>query len=195
MRIFHRNKEFLFHNKREKKLIPIVGDAAIASEKIGDGRLVPLIIIDTSDRPELSELIRVHQHLPPGDVEVQWGQVQGATGRVVLVLSFRKPVETVAILDFDIIKQGILVDQILTARFFYLQSGQPGDRFITNPTAPRIFVEVPDTHFREHWDKLFHKQITKYMRTKGFARKQAKQAAIQAIKQMRDFGRFRMKSK
>src|SRR5215211_2465303 len=74
--------------------------------------------------------------------------------------------------------------QILTARVFYLQSGRPGDRYITNPSAPRIFVEVPDTGVRGHWDKLFHKRVAKHMRAKGLGRQQAKSAAAQAIQEM-----------
>jgi hypothetical protein len=192
MRLFRRYGKIPLHNEREKRPVTIVGDAAIAAASIGDGRLIPLIIIDTSDRPDLNELIRVHEHLPPGDVDVQWGVLPGSVDRIALVLSFKKPVEAIAVLEFNIVEQGILVDQILTAKILYLQSGQPGDRFITNPAASRIFIEIPDTGFRERWDKLFHKRVTKDMRTKGLSRQEARQAASQAIREMREFGRLRM---
>ena len=54
-------------------LVQVVGDAAIAASPFVEGRLVPLVIVDTSGRPDLEELVRVHKHLPPGDVETQWG--------------------------------------------------------------------------------------------------------------------------
>lgn len=195
MRLFRRYRDFPLHNEREKQPVPIVGDAAIASAQIADGRLIPLVIIDTSERPELNELIRIHEHLPPGDVKIQWGIRAGTTGRVALILSFVRPIETVAILEFDIVKQGILVDQILVAQIFYLQSGLPGDRYVTNPMAPKIFVEVSDTGFRDNWDRLFHKHVAKEMRTKGLSRQHAKRAANQAIREMRNFGQLRMKAK
>jgi hypothetical protein len=156
--------------------------------------VVPLIIIDTTNRSDLDEFIRLQEHLPPGDVDSQWGQLPGGSGRVALVLSFKKPIESTAVLEFDIVRQGILVDQIVTAKLLYLQSGRPGDRFITNPDAPRIFVEVLAGGFREHWDKLFHKQLAKHFRATGLGRQMSKEAARKAIMEMRDFGRFRMPS-
>ncbi|MGA7487552.1 MAG: hypothetical protein WBW74_11530 [Xanthobacteraceae bacterium] len=88
-----------------------------------------------------------------------------------------------------------MVDQILATKIFYLQAGRPRDRFITKPSAPKIFVGVPDTGIREHWNKLFHKRLAKDMRAKGLGRQQAKRAAAQAIADMRAFGRLRMKAK
>ena len=55
------------------QLVPIVGDAAIATKSIGEGRIVPLIIFDENARPDLAELVRVHQELEPGDADCQWG--------------------------------------------------------------------------------------------------------------------------
>ena len=48
--------------------VPILADAAIATEKIGNGKLIPVLILDTSERPDVAELIRIHAHLPQGDV-------------------------------------------------------------------------------------------------------------------------------
>jgi hypothetical protein len=193
VRLFLRYGKIPLHNERERIPVAIVADAAMAAAPIGDGRLIPVLIIDTSDRPDLDELIRVHEYLPPGDVEIQWGELPGSSGRIGLVLSFKRPIETVAVLEFDIVKQGILVDQILTARVLYLQAGRRGDRFITTLDARRIFVEVPDTGVWKYWDKLLHKHLAKYMKTHGTTRQQAKQAAAQAIEDMRTVGQFRMK--
>lgn len=46
-------------------VVPIVADAMIAGP-VAEGVGIPLVILDTSERPDLEELIRVHQHLPPG---------------------------------------------------------------------------------------------------------------------------------
>ena len=192
MTLFRRYGKIPLHNEQEGRPVPIVGDAAIAAAPFGDGRLVPLLIIDTTDRPNLAEFIRIQEHLPPGDVNIQWGVPPGSKDRVALVLSFKSPIEAVAILEFDIVTQGILVDQILTAKVLYLQSGRPGDRFKTTIDATRIFVEVPNTGFRKKWNKLFHKRLAKDMRTKGLGNQQAKQAAADAIELMRGVGRLRI---
>ena len=85
--------------------------------------------------------------------------------------------------------------RFLQQRFFTSRPEDPRDRFITKPSAPKIFVGVPDTGIREHWNKLFHKRLAKDMRAKGLGRQQAKRAAAQTIADMRAFGRLRMKAK
>ena len=46
--------------------VPIVAEGAISSTTLGDGRLIPVLILDTSNRPDIDEFVRVHQHLPAG---------------------------------------------------------------------------------------------------------------------------------
>ncbi len=193
MRLKPRRAEFPVYNPRETRPLRIVADAAIATTILGEGRLIPLVILDTSDRPDVEELIRVHQHLPPGDAECQWGTLDRFKQKVALLLTFKRPAEMVVILEFDIVKQGILVDQALIAKGIYLQSGRDGDRFITNPDAPKILVEIPDTGFHDFWNRVFHDHIMKRMRKRGLGRKQAKEAATEVIKEMREFGQFRLR--
>lgn len=140
----------------------------------------------------MEEFIRIQEHLPPGDVDIQWGVLPGSKDCVALVLSFKNPIKTVAILEFDIVSQGILVDQILTAKVLYLQPGRPGDRFKTTLDATRIFVEVPDTGFSNQWERLFHTRLARNMKAKGLSNQQAKHAAAEAIELMRGLGRTRM---
>ena len=58
------------NSAEEAQVVPIVGDAAIATVGVGHGRLIPLII-DTTSRPDLAEVIKAQVHLPEGDVVVQ----------------------------------------------------------------------------------------------------------------------------
>ena len=170
----------------------IVADAAIATRNCGEGRLIPLIILDTTERPDIEELIRIHQHITPGDVETQWGKLINSKGTVALILSFKRPSELVIIIEFDIVRQGILVDQILASKGLYIQSGREGDRFINNPEAIKILAEIPDTGFLKIWDQLFHDNIMKHMKNRGLSRKEAKNAANKFIKELREFGKLRM---
>jgi hypothetical protein len=176
------------------EVVRIVGDAAIASRRLVEGRLVPLLIVDTAGHPQLAEFIRIQSQFQPGDVVTQWGQLGSEDGAVFLRLEFKRPVETTAAIKFDVVKQGILVDQILTARCAYLQAGHEGDRFVTNPEATRIFIEIPETGFDPAWDRIFRRHISKYIRSSGLSRKQAALAADQAIAEIRKFGQFRMRT-
>ena len=46
---------------------------------VGHGRLIPLIIIDTTNRPDLTEAIEAQVHLPAGDVVVHGARCPNAT--------------------------------------------------------------------------------------------------------------------
>jgi hypothetical protein len=171
----------------------IVNDAVIASVNVGDGRLIPLVIIDTSDRSDLEELVRVQRYLPPGDVTCQWGRLKGSEEKMLsLNLHFVKPAEAMLILEFDIVRQGVIVDQILMAKGLFIQPGREGDRLSTKLKAERLLVEVPDIGFGELWEDMFYKNLVTNFRRKGLSRQQSKQGAKELIEQWRKFGRFRM---
>lgn len=177
----------------EGKVVPIAGDAAIATARMGNGRLISLLILDTTERPDLTEVIRVNSHCAEGDVVVQWGELAEPRDHVALVLRFLRPIERVAIIQFDVMKHGILIESILTAHMLYLQAGKPGDRFVHNLDKPKMIVEIPDTGFRPHWDKKYLACVTRRMRNEGLSRRDAKEAANAFIMEIRKVVKFRMK--
>jgi len=181
-------------HEHEKQPLRIVGDAAIAGPHVGNGRLIPVLILDTTARPDLVEFIRVHQYVPSGDVTIRWGRLDEHESKVALALSFIRPLELVAIIEFEIVRHGILVEQILSSRALYIQAGKEGDRIKHNVDAPKVIVEVPDTGFRAVWDKLYLGHVVGHMRACGLGRQQAKRAATQMIEEIRRLSQFRMAS-
>jgi hypothetical protein len=84
----HRAKIALY-KPEEASPVPIAGDAAIAQHGMGEGRMIPLLILDTTKRDDIDELIRIHEHLPPGDVNSQWGRIEHRRDRAIsLILQF-----------------------------------------------------------------------------------------------------------
>ena len=161
----------------EDRVLPIVGDAAIAGP-IADGRLIPVLILDTAARPEVAELIRMHEHLPPGDVLSQWAHSRDDSDVVALQLRFLRPVETALALRFGMEAQAILVETMLDGGAVYLQAGVAGDRLMNTLDAPRVLVELPDTGFRPVWDEILLTRITVVMsRRLGISRKKARPLA------------------
>jgi hypothetical protein len=175
--------------------IPIVADAAIATEQMGEGRLIPLVIVDTTDRLDLEEFIRIHQYVTSGDVESQWATLEDSSGRVALLLTFKRPMEMMAVLAFDPVKQGGLVDQIIHTKGLYIQAGRQGDRLIKNPDAPKVIVEIPDAGFGDVWNEIFLRAVVQRMREEGLSRREAKRAANEHIANWRKFGNFRIKNR
>ncbi len=59
----------------EAEPVPIVADAGIATVAVGDGRMIPLLILDTSRRPDIEDMVKAHHALEgQGDVKAQWGR-------------------------------------------------------------------------------------------------------------------------
>ena len=186
--------EFSLRHPYEARAVPIAADAAISTVGVFGGRLVPLVILDTSDRPDVEELIRVHGiSLNPGDFKFQWGQVKGHEGSVALFLTFIRPSEAFVVIEFDVVKHGILVEQALTGKGLYIQSGRVGDRLTQDLHRPKILLEISDTGFWKVWDALFHKHLEKDFRRKGLSRSDSRRAARAAIEELRKLGSLRMR--
>jgi hypothetical protein len=166
----------------------------VSTRGLSGGRLIPLVILDTSDRPDIEEYIRIHQTAEkPGDVNTQWGQIEGHEGTAALFLSFIRPAEMTMILEFNVVKQGILVEQALIGKGLYIQAGREGDRLIKDPDRQKVLIEIGDTGFRPIWDKVFHKQMEAHFRSEGLDRHEARRAARAFIEELRNFGNFRMR--
>ncbi|MGW4673436.1 hypothetical protein [Streptomyces sp. NPDC004324] len=178
---------------RVPKPLEIVGDAAIATHGFADGRMIPVLIVDTAARPDLEELVRVHQHLSSGDCKSNWGRNLNDKDQVILHLEFIRPIQATVTLAFDVPTQGVLVDSILETQAFFLLPGCPGDRFITKQESPRILVEVPRSDFGDIWEKLLRHVLRKYFREQGLGRPEARGSAELAIEKMRQLTTFRYK--
>jgi hypothetical protein len=189
-----RRTEIQLRNAREARPVAIVADAAVSTRGLQGGRLLPVLLLDTSDRPDVAEFIRVHESLGPGDHKVQWGQVEGHEGTVALFLTFIRPVELFMVLEFNIVQQGILVEQALTGQGLYLaQAEHADDRLVKNLDRPKVIVGVPDTGFRKTWDDLFYKYLAKDFREKGLGGSDSRRAARSAIEELRKLGSLRMR--
>ncbi len=195
MKLRLRQHQFIPMNSAEEaQVVPIVGDAAIATVRVGHGRLIPLIIIDTTNRPDLAEMIKAQAHLPEGDVVVQWGTLPKRHDHIALVFKFQRPIERAAVVEFEITKQGILVEHILQSNALYIQAGKVGDRLKHDVDRPKMLIEVPDTGIRAVWDRLYFDAIFKRARRDGTGRFDAKKVARNYIEQIRELAQFRMKS-
>ena len=172
----------------------IVADGAISSRGVFGGRLIPLVIVETSGRPDVEELVRIHRATSmPGDAVVQWGQIENREGTVVLWLKFIRPAEVSLAIEFRVVGQGILVDQALIGKGIYIQPGREGDRLRCDINRPKIFVEIGDTGYKEIWETTFKAQIAKHFRTKGLGRSESRRAAAEALEQMRAITSIRMR--
>ncbi|WP_159078615.1 hypothetical protein [Sphingobium yanoikuyae] len=163
----------------------IAGDGAIAIHGVNEGRVIPLVILDTSVRTEINEYIRIHQFSGHGDVTITWGQALSRPDTVSLMLNFIRPVELSFAIIFELQKaHSILVEGALCSGGLYLQAGVEGDRVRNTIEQPRVVIEIPDTGFRPRWEKICQRYLAKKMRAAGLDRKAAKHVAAEQYSEL-----------
>lgn len=174
---------------RPAEVLDIVSDGLMAT-RAAEGKGVPVLVLDTSQRPDLDSVIAAHQGTAPGDVIFGWGRSRDES-LILLRLHFRRPVEATTTILFDVATQGILVDAILSARAFYFQGGGPDTKFRDDLDAPRILIGIDPMELEADWDRIYREQLVRKLRQSGIPKKIARAQADSLIADLRQISRFR----
>lgn len=190
--MFRRSSLIKVSHPSDAKAIPILYEGAIAVSDQNEGAIIPLVIIDTALRPDIDELIRLHKFADHGHAKFTWGK-QGRLGNhVSLFIEFDRPKETTIVLNFDIKKFGVTVEQILNTRGLYLAPGVVGERTYDVVDRPKVLLEIPDTGFAPYWGKLYRKFLLKEFKKHGHSRSEAKEVVEQYLSEVKKFGFVRI---
>lgn len=181
---------FRLKHEREKTPLRIISDAAMATRVLGEGRLIPVLIVDASERPDVRELLSLQEYLLEGDAESQWGQSLKNKADVMLMIRFLRPTELTMLIDFEIPRQAGLVDMILKARALYLQLGAEGDRLGNTAGEKKLRIEIVGTF--PQWEDMMFQRVFQDFRGRGLSRPEAKRAAKEFVIEWRKFTGFRM---
>ncbi|WP_045406331.1 hypothetical protein [Vibrio jasicida] len=173
--------------------LDVVADGAIASQFTADGRIIPVIILNTEQDRRLCDLASIHQDCAFGDVESRWALKRFSNKFVYLVLRFEKPVELEVVVKFDVSKQMSLIDGIIHSRAVYVQPGKRGDRVGDTFDTPKILVEIPTRTTFDKWESIMTKTIEKKLKREGVGRKELKSAVKDYIATTRDLWVHRLK--
>jgi hypothetical protein len=180
-----RSKRIHFSLEHELEARP----ARIVSEPervyMRDGKLIPLVVIDTHERPDIDSLFASYTPETIGDVAIQWGRRDGAPkGTVTLNIQFIAPVKQFLMLDFEIVRQGLVVDGILRTRELYLQGLRSGGAD-TQVQSPKVRVVVPDTGFGSIWEELLIRELAQRSKALGASEQHARFLAQESIRRWR----------
>jgi hypothetical protein len=164
----------------------IISDPGFAAVRDRDGAVVPMVQIDATDRHDILALFAAHGRGIVGEASCQWGRRDGAADRTVtLFLHFNAPARLLVFMDFDVVRQGFLVEEILRVSELYIQAIRTPSTTEVASDPPRIRVTVPDTGFRPVWNKLLHDEMTREMQTRGLSATEAKVSAAAIIESWR----------
>lgn len=169
-------------------------------QHVGGGRLIPVLVVDTRERPDLVEMVRIHKHVDePGDVTVTWARgVQRDTKHIhYLELKFARPAPCHVILPFDLDSAQIgLLDNIMTSRGFYFQiGGEAGEDPVLRVQAnPAILVEIPVGVEVVGWDAEYLTNMTRQLRNQNrrLSRREAREMAKAVLGKWRQMSAIRI---
>lgn len=174
----------------QEQVIQATSSAAIANADTAGGRLIPVIMVDAIGHPEITELIRAHEHTPAGDCKSQWATALGNSNVVRLQLEFERPVATEFLIEFELPKFAGAIDNILRAKSMYLLEGEENSTFTSTDGQPRILMELPATGFELVWQRIFRKSIAAMFREEGQSRARSKTLADRFIADWRSSTTF-----
>jgi hypothetical protein len=148
----------------------------------GEGRLIPVVIVDASQNTDVQNLISLHQYTPPGDVNSTWAFRRFDSKYIFLKLEFLRPVNTTIYIPFGLEKYASLVSGVMISRAMYLQPFGSGSSVAEGINKPKILIEV-SAEF-EGWGGIQKKTlINKYKKLK-YTKKEASAMADEHISRM-----------
>lgn len=153
-------------------LTPVLNIGAIGDPRVNDGRLLPYLTVDCSRNTQLERLIEVHgETTVPGDVTCAWGRQRFNKRSAFLSLSFERPVNAEAHLEFPISRRGYAVEWIIEVKGLYLQSAKYGRGTGEGFGKPAVLVEVPGSATFPAWKKMYQSSLVRKFRREGVARR------------------------
>lgn len=178
---------------QKEDYLKLVGDGAIADSETADGRLIPVLILDTTEKKQLENLVKTQEETGTGDVTSIWAVKRFNNEHVTLALFFKSPIEFRLAISFQTSKHSSLIEGIISSRAVYIQPGASGDKVSENINAPKIIVEIPAKTTFEKWDAMFEKAVMKKIKNEGVRGKKLKEATQEHISIIKEIWGKRLK--
>jgi hypothetical protein len=167
----------------EARPAKIVSDPGMAIVRDTDSKVIPIVQIDATDRPDIVSLIAAHGPGVVGEAATQWGRRVGAPeGTVTLFLDYQRPLRVLIFMDLHIVHYGFLVDEILRAGELYIQAIQTPSAANAASGPSRMRVVVADTGFGLLWDRLLEDELARELRKQGLSATKAKTSTAEIIR-------------
>lgn len=166
---------------------PFFAEGMLSISNIGEGRIIPSVIIERSLAKDIDNLCKAHIDSEPGDVVTTWTQpiTLFRPKELILKVKFTKPIAATFGIIFNISKHFSLIDAIVYSQALRIESGNLGDK-VSHLGNPDILLEVQRTNFQDAWEKILHATIKERYKKKGVTKNKVGQLAQEHIKSMRE---------
>jgi hypothetical protein len=159
----------------------------ISTPTLGEGRMIPALVVSKENDKSLKELINIHLDTPPGDVIVQWSSpfAQYFKPKIWhLHIAFSQPMDYKFEIEFNLENDYSLIDAIHISRALYLSYGEKGEK-VSQKKDGMILVEIPDTHTDILWNKTLNDILKRKFKKIGIPKKEMKKEIRNHISDMR----------
>lgn len=173
-------------------ILPVVASASIASVGVANGRNIAVVFVPSDPDQKIDHIISIHKTIKEGVCACSWGLAQNRKN-IILVLEFEEPIKQRFFLIFDIIKFGIVVEQIMHTQCLLLTTGDEHSKLSLCLDRAKIFLEVYCDEFKKVWDGIFRDTYARHLRKKhNYSKKVAYEIFDRMLKEMAVLKNLRM---
>ena len=148
----------------EIKLL-VAASSAITAIGVANGRNIPVIFVSSDENKKIDDIIAFHENIKEGNCITSWG-LTDHNDYAVLYLDFQDPIKQKVILFFDIIRFGIVVEQIMYSQCMFLTIGDEKSKLSLCIDQKKLLVDVFCDDFKDIWSIVFRDKYSKYLRKK-----------------------------
>jgi len=173
------------------KTFSYVEEGLLSSHKIGEGRLIPVLVLDVEENQDIIDLIKMHDSITAGDATITWVQDLYNRKDFILRIKFTKPMQITFGVRFKISEDYTLIDGIIQSKGVFIQPGKKGDKVSRSMDKKKILIEIPDTGIKSLWNQMLNKTLISKYKKLGYPRKDAKGITQEHIVKMRELWKIR----
>jgi len=169
-----------------------IADGMLSIPKLGEGRLIPCVILEKSIAREVYNLCQAHINSEPGDVTTTWARPFSLLKptNLILKIEFKKPIQATFGIVFNIFNHFALIDAIVQSQALRIEAGNIGDKISQLKNAD-ILIEVQRTNFAGVWEKHLLHTLKERYKKKGIKKNKLEHLAKEHIKSMREIFKIR----
>lgn len=170
----------------------VAASSAIASVDVANGRNIPVVFVPSDDNNKINDIISLHENIKEGNCITSWG-ITPDKKFAVLYLDFQDPVKQKVILFFDIVRFGIVVEQIMYSQCMFLTIGDEASKLSLCMGQKRILIDIYCDEFKDAWSDIFRTEYAKHLREKyNFSKKEALECFDKILKEWDILKKMRM---
>ncbi len=148
---------------KNENLVYATAEGTVTSRDIANGKMIPIVIVDTENKKDIEEAIIIQGNTETGKITTAFSKTKDER-YIGLTISFIEPVEKEFTIIFDADNYFGTIDLIIKSKLLYLQAGKKGDRVKNTLGNPKMLMTIyVDDDFKKEFLKILKSNFIKNM--------------------------------